>query len=79
MGALLNRREAAQRLGVSEMTIDRLRKAGRLAYVQHVPNGKVWIDEDAITEYIARGNHPVIPQRIVTNTYRKRQAKAANY
>lgn len=73
MSGLLTRVEAAAKLGVAAVTVDRLRKAGKLAYVQHTPNGKVWISEDAIAEYIARATHLAIPNAAVRDTYRKRR------
>lgn len=73
MKQLYTRKEAAKRLGVSEDTLDRIRKAGQIAYLQRSPNGKVWISEDAIEEYFARITHPsrlkIAPQR----TYRKQR------
>lgn len=76
MGGLLTRGEAAERMGISAVTVDRLRKAGKLAYVQHVPNGKVWITEDAIAEYVAMATHPVQMVRPAITTYRKRRVSA---
>ena len=73
MPVLLTRQEAAEKLGVSAVTIDRLRKAGKLAYIQHVPNGKVWFTEDALAEYIAKSTHAALPVKLVTDTYRKRR------
>ena len=73
MGALLNREEAAKRLGISTDTLDKERRAGRLAYIHRKPCCKVWITEDAISEYLARATHPANPQREVTWTYRKRR------
>lgn len=71
MSNLLTRQEAAERMRVSTMTVDRLRKAGKLKYVQGMANGKVWIPEEAITEYFAKMTHSAIPQ--ITETYRKRR------
>lgn len=76
MTSLLSRAEAAERMGISHDTLDRLRKDGKIAYIQHSPNGKVWISEDAIAEYIARITHPVVSEP-VRDTYRKRRAKPA--
>lgn len=70
---LLTRSDAALRLGVSVVTVDRLRKAGKLGYIQYAQNGKVWITEDAIAEYIARSTHPARPQKETAWTYRKRR------
>ena len=75
MSTLLTRKEAAARLGISVVTLDELRTSRQLAYIQHKPNGKVWITEDAINDYLARANHPVRPQiRLQRDTYRKRRA-----
>lgn len=73
MAGMLTRKEAAEMLGVSPETLDTLRREGHLAYVQHKANGKVWITEDAIREYIARITHAAKPVRTVQNTYRKRR------
>lgn len=74
MSTLLTRKEAAGRLGISVNTLDLERMAGRLAYIQRCPNGKVWITEEAIAEYLARATHPARPERIVRETYRNRRA-----
>lgn len=71
MSNLLTRQEAAERMRVSTMTVDRLRKAGKLKYVQGMPNGKVWIPEEAIAEYFARMTRSAVPQ--IAETYRKRR------
>ena len=70
---LLTREEAAQRLRISTDTLDRLRRAGKIAYIQHVKGGKVWFTEDAVREYIARTTHAAQPQSEVKGTYRKRR------
>ncbi len=71
---LLTRKEAAARLGVSLPTLDGERTAGRLTYIQRKPGGKVWITEEAIAEYLARGTHQARPEIKVVNTYRRRRA-----
>lgn len=72
MAVLLSRREAACRLGVTPETLDSYRRQGLLAYIQHRPNGRVMIQEEAIEAFLAKGNHPVAP--IVSRpTYRKRR------
>lgn len=76
MPKLLTRLEAAEMLGISHDTLDRLRMEGKLAYIQHKPGGKVWITEDAIMEYLARATHQARPARQVVNTYRKRRVIA---
>lgn len=73
MAPLLTRKDAAQRLGISSDTLDRLRRMGKIAFIQHMPNGKVWFTEDAITEYLARSTHPAAPTVAVRQTYRKRR------
>jgi len=73
MPELLTRQEVAEKLGISTVTVDRLRKSGKLAYIQHTPNGKVWFTDDAVAEYIARSTHAALPARVVTETYRKRR------
>lgn len=74
MVTLLTRRDAAARLNISDDTLDRLRRAGKIAFIQHTPNGKVWFTEDAISEYLARSTHPAVPVVAVRDTYRKRRA-----
>ena len=76
MPKLLTRLEAAERLGISHDTLDRLRAEGKLAYIQHKPGGKVWISEDAIDEYIARATHAAQPVRPVLTTYRNQRRGA---
>ena len=61
MSALLSRKEAANRLGVSVDTLDTERSAGHLAYIQRKPGGKVWITEEAIADYLRRATHPARP------------------
>lgn len=70
---LLTREEAAQHLRISTDTLDRLRKAGKIAYIQHVKGGKVWFTEDALRDYIARTTHTEKPQKEVKWTYRRRR------
>lgn len=69
---LLTRKEAAERLGIGESTLDQERAAGRLAYIQRCPGGKVWVTEEAIAEYLARATHPARPE--LRNKPRKRFA-----
>jgi excisionase family DNA binding protein len=73
MSKLLTRQEAARRMGISTDTLDRERRAGHLAYIQRKPGGKVWIPEDAISEYLARATHPVQPARTSIQTLRRRR------
>lgn len=76
MANLLTRKEAADRLGVSLMTLDEERRGGHLAFIQRKPGSKVWITETAIDEYLARATHPAHPNiRLASReTYRKRRA-----
>lgn len=73
MAKMMTRQEAADVLGISVVTIDRLRKKGQLGYIQRIPNGKVWISTEAVAEYIARITHPAMPERENRQTYRKRR------
>lgn len=71
---LLTRKEATARLGISVATLDAERQARRLAYIQRKPDGKVWITEEAIAEYLARAMHPAQPDHQMTGwTYRRRR------
>ena len=72
MSDLLTRKEAADRLGISLMTLDAERSGGRLAYIQRKPGGKVWITQEAIDEYLARATHPARPEVKRTPTGRRR-------
>lgn len=75
MSVLLSRKEAAARLGVSVVTLDGERNSGHLAYIQRKPGGKVWISEEAISEYLARATHQARPAlKAVRAGYRQRQA-----
>jgi len=74
VSALLTRKEAAARLGISLPTLDAERISGRLAYIQRKPGCKVWITETAIEEYLARATHPARPERPASaGTYRRRR------
>lgn len=71
---LLTREQAAERLGISVSTLDYERLSGNLEYIQRKRYGKVWITDEAIKAYLARGTHSVKPERpAVINTYRKRR------
>lgn len=61
MCALLTRKEAADRLGVTVATLDSERVGGHMAFIQRKPGGKVWITEEAIEEYLARATHRAKP------------------
>ena len=75
MDKLLTRQEAAEMLGISCDTLDRLRADRKIAYIQHKPGGKVWFTEDAIAEYLIRATHPAQPLQPVRATYRKLRKK----
>lgn len=77
MSNLLTRKQAAERLGVSLPTLDAERTAGRLAYIQRKPGGKVWITEAALDEYLARGTHQARPEREQRPTLRKQRTLRA--
>ena len=71
--ALMTRKEAAARLGISVDLLDQERSAGRLAYIQRKPGCKVWISEEAIAEYLARATHQARPElRTSRTSYRRR-------
>lgn len=75
MSTLLTRKEAAAKLGVTVATLDAERTSGHLAYIQRKPGGKVWITEEAISEYLTRATHPARPLvRTNRDTFRKRRA-----
>lgn len=62
---LLTRKQAAALLGISVSTLDNERFSGNLEYIQRKENGKVWITEEAIKDYIARGIHTATTERTV--------------
>lgn len=76
MPKLLTRPQAAERLGISCDTLDRLRAERKIAYIQHKPGGKVWFTEDAIAEYLIRATSPAQPPQPVVATYRRRRVSA---
>lgn len=75
MSNLLSRKEAAERLGISVVTLDEARKFGRIAFIQRVPGGRCFFTEEAIKEYISRCTHPARPiTKAVGSTYRRIRA-----
>lgn len=74
MDELLTRQQAAEILGISVSTLDIERQEGRLTYIQRKRNGRVWITQEAIREYLARGTQKATPVRFVKDTYRRRRA-----
>ena len=74
MTTLLTRKEAAARLGITVVTLDIERSSGRLAYIQRKPNGKVWVSEAALAEYLAKATHPARPElALARSTLRRRR------
>lgn len=72
---LLTRKQAAERLGISLVTLDAERTGGYLSYIQRKPGGKVYITEDAIAEYLARATHQARPElKLHQGTLRRRRA-----
>ena len=70
---LLTRKEAAALLGISLPTLDLERTVGRLAYIQRKPGSKMWITEEAITEYLTRITHRARPEiRPIWSSHRRR-------
>lgn len=76
MGNLLTRKEAAAHLGVSLVTLDEERAAGRLSYIQRAPGCKVFVKESALNEWLARNTHQARPAQLLNRpTYRKPRAR----
>ena len=73
---LMSRKAAAERLGMSLVTLDVERTSGRLSYIQRKPGGKVWITEEAILEYLARATHPARPETRTFKADRRQKARA---
>ena len=69
MEKLLTRKEEAEALGICIKTLDAIRSAGLISYVQYVANGGVYFTESALEEYVARGTHRAKP-REMSSTYR---------
>ena len=57
MDKLITRKEAASILGISVKTLDAVREAGQITYVQYVENGCVYFTEAGIQEYLAKCTH----------------------
>lgn len=75
MNDLLTRKQAAARLGISLVTLDEERAAGRLAFIQRAPGCKVFVRESELDAWLARNTHQPIPvQMLNRSTYRKRRA-----
>ena len=71
---VLSRKEAAATLGISVAAIDNLRRAGKIAFIQYVPNGKVFFSEQDITEFVAQSHHPASPVPPAI-TYRRQRTR----
>ena len=69
MDKLITRKEAASILGISVKTLDAVREAGQITYVQYVENGCVYFTEAGIQEYLAKCTHRAKPVERST-TYR---------
>ena len=70
MDKLITRTEAASILGISVKTLDTVREAGQITYVQYVENGCVYFTEAGIQEYLAKCTHRAKPVERST-TYRR--------
>ena len=51
---LLNRKQAAEYMGISVSALDRLRSMGELTAIQGVPNGRVLYREEELINFFAR-------------------------
>lgn len=75
MNELLTRKEAAERLGVSLVTLDEERAAGRIGYIQRAPGCKVYFRQSDLETWLARNTHQPIPVQVLSRTtYRRRRA-----
>lgn len=70
MDKLITRKEADSILGISVKTLDAVREAGQITYVQYVENGCVYFTEAGIQEYLAKCTHRAKPVERST-TYRR--------
>ena len=70
MDKLITRKETASILGISVKTLDTVREAGQITYVQYVENGCVYFTEAGIQEYLAKCTHRAKPVERST-TYRR--------
>ena len=74
MTKLLSRTEAAAMLRISLPTLDQARMDGQLSYIQAKPNGKVWIPETEIENFIERSMKKSISEQL-SPTVRKVRAR----
>ena len=72
MEKLLTRKEAANLLGISLTTLDAVRSAGQIAFVQYVDNGCVYFTEANLQEFVAKATHRVKPREIAAAHRRRR-------
>lgn len=59
---LITRREAADLLRISLVTLDKLRAEGQLAYIQRTAMARVFFRMDDIEAYLTRTHHPARPR-----------------
>lgn len=75
MNDLLTRKQAAERLGVSLVTLDEERTAGRIGFIQRAPGCKVYFRSSDLEAWLARNTHQPIPVQVLSRTtYRRRRA-----
>lgn len=75
MNDLLTRKQAAERLGVSLVTLDEERAAGRIGYIQRAPGCKVYFRPSDLEAWLARNTHQPIPLQVLgRTTYRRKRA-----
>lgn len=75
MNNLLTRKQAAAHLGVSLVTLDEERAAGRIGYIQRAPGCKVYFRQSDLETWLARNTHQPIPVQLLNRTtYRRRRA-----
>ena len=74
MEKLFTRKEAADLLGISVSTLDAVRMAGDIAFVQYSENGRVYFTEAGLAEYITRSTHRARHKETYTGTtFRKKR------
>ena len=79
MEKLITRKEAAAILGISVTTLDVARTEGRIAFIQHVENGRVFFTEENLLEYLARSTHRAKPKvNRAEQTYRNQRKTSWN-
>lgn len=76
---LMTAPKAAKRLGVPWITFRRLMDSGEISYVQRVPNGTRWVEEDELRRWIRKHRVTVraSPDRRATATSRRQRASDA--